>query len=525
MQLRIENYSRRKRFALLIAAEAVILALLLLFRTLKRQGSAVLFRFNMGISMEDAFLLYNFETVVLVIISLIAFAAAYALFCGRELRYDWLFPFLALAFGLVYMFTITPLSVPDEATHYLAISELANRFFGMPSTGDIFDDTGFFNHDNVCSGYLSIMHGLFGSAQIDHAPSDLMTHMWTLTYPLEYVPQVLGFLLAKLFSFNTLTEFMFGRFFNLIFYVVCLYFAIKRTPRFKLTLGIVAIMPMVLQQAASLSYDNFINALSFLLFSSLLRGIFGEGRITLSDFAFIFVPACLLAPAKGIYALFILLFVFIPKERFKGRCSKRGIFALLTGACAVAFLLVSLPSIIRIMNSTPPSYGTEGGEKYTLAYFFTNPSDALGIFVNTFNICLSTWLTQAVGQSLSACCLELPTWIVPTFIVLAVLSALKLDGDGTSLPRGMRAMLIMLSAAVFLAFMMTMFLTWIRSTDKIITGVQGRYFIPILPLLFIAASNEVLVLKKRPDKGIILLAALLSARTILAILSYTMFRL
>lgn len=130
-----------------------------------------------------------------------------------------------------------------------------------------------------------------------------------------------------------------------------------------------------------------------------------------------------------------------------------------------------------------------------------------------------------MGQSLSTCCLELPTWIVPTLIVLAILSALKLDDDSVCLPRGMRAVLIALSAAVILAFMMTMFLTWIRGTDKIIVGVQGRYFIPILPLLFIAANNKTLVLKKNLDKGIALLSVLLSARTILAILSYTMFRL
>lgn len=57
MQLRIKNYSRRRKFLLLLAAQALILALLLIFRTLTRQGGAMLFRFNMGLSIEDAVML------------------------------------------------------------------------------------------------------------------------------------------------------------------------------------------------------------------------------------------------------------------------------------------------------------------------------------------------------------------------------------------------------------------------------------------------------------------------------------
>ena len=40
-----------------------------------------------------------------------------------------------------------------------------------------------------------------------------MSYMWTLVYPLEYVPQVLGFAISRLLSFNDVTTFMMGRFF------------------------------------------------------------------------------------------------------------------------------------------------------------------------------------------------------------------------------------------------------------------------------------------------------------------------
>ena len=405
----------------------------------------------------------------------------------------------------------------------------------MPDTAYALDPSGFSNQSNVCTGYLRVIRDLFGRGSDPNViQSSLMSYMWTLVYPLEYAPQVLGFAISRLLSFNDVTTFMMGRFFNLLFYVVCLYISVKRVPRFKLLFGLSGILPMAMQQAASLSYDTFINALSMVLLSSLLREIFSEGALTLCNLLYIFIPALLLAPAKGVYALFILLFIFIPKERFTGKCGKTGCFWLLFASCAAAFIAVSAPSLLRIMHSTPPSYGDEGGESYTLRFFLTNPGDAFGIFKNSFNVYFSTWFAQAVGQSLSTCLLELPTWIVPAFTALLILSAQNIDGNEILfLFAGFRYLegflpyfwggSSLLSAAVVLSFMATMFLTWIHNTDKIIVGVQGRYFIPILPLLMLSLNNKIVVLRKNIDRGMTVLAILLSARTVLAILDFTMF--
>ena len=71
--------------------------------------------------------------------------------------------------------------------------------------------------------------------------------------------------------------------------------------------------------------------------------------------------------------------------------------------------------------------------------------------------------------------------------------------------------------------MMTMFLTWIRDTDKIIVGVQGRYFIPVIPALMLCLNSRLAELKKDPTRALVIAALLLLARTVLEILSYTLF--
>lgn len=529
MRLHTEPLNSKKSKRILLSAAAAVILMLVLIRSIQRQGELLLIRYNLGFSIEEAGILYDFQTVMLLLVSLFVFTAVFFLILpppNRQSGYERFFSLTALALGLIYLFVITPLSVPDESTHYLAISELTNGLFGMPDTAYALDPSGFSNQNNVCTGYLRVIRDLFGRGSDPNViQSSLMSYMWTLVYPLEYAPQVLGFAISRLLSFNDVTTFMMGRFFNLLFYVVCLYISVKRVPRFKLLFGLSGILPMAMQQAASLSYDTFINALSMVLLSSLLREIFSEGALTLCDLLYIFIPALLLAPAKGVYALFILLLIFIPTERFTGKCGKTGCFWLLFASCAAAFIAVSAPSLLRIMHSTPPSYGDDGGESYTLRFFLTNPGDAFGIFRNSFNVYFSTWFAQAVGQSLSTCLLELPTWIVPAFTALLILSAQNIDGNELDMPRGMRPALLALSAAVVLSFMATMFLTWIHNTDKIIVGVQGRYFIPILPLLMLSLNNKIVVLRKNIDRGMTVLAILLSARTILAILDFTMFNL
>lgn len=193
------------------------------------------------------------------------------------------------------------------------------------------------------------------------------------------------------------------------------------------------------------------------------------------------------------------------------------------GLCIAFFAAVSVPSIVRIFNSTPPSLAETGGEQYTLRFFLTNTGDALGIFKNSFNVYFSTWLTQSIGSSLSTCNLDIPTWIIPAFLAILALSAQNVEGGEVDFPRGFRTALIAICAAVVLTFMMTMFLTWISTNDKIIIGVQGRYFTPVIPLFLVALNNRTMVLKKDIGKPLTMISVLLSARVVLAIIDYTMF--
>lgn len=512
----------KKRFYLIFSA--AVLLFTLLYRFLVRSSDYTKYCGVLGFAPSDAGLLWRFESILVLGMSFCLLALIYAL-CFCRVSYSRFFAAAVFIFGLIFLLTISPLSVADEVTHFKAIYELSCKLLRRSVDPSFAAFDGFSNHLNVCTGYLRVLHD-FGGGFLFHGSveRDTLSSMWTLTYALEYVPQVIGLTIALLLGRNMVTAFMLSRFFNLLFYVLCVYFAVERSPKFKVLLGLTALMPMALQQAASLSYDNFINALSFVLLSALLRGIFSEEKLSVKDLLFIFLPAALLAPAKGIYCFIIVLFLFIPEDRFSAlKIGKKGIFALLLGVCVLMFAIVSVPSVIRIMNSVRPGLELTGESQYTVSYFFTHPLDSLRIFSDTFNVYILQWLGGAVGYTLSTYSLDLPTWIVPVYFALLILSAQNVRDNELTLPRGMRISLLAYSAFVIFAFMMTMFLTWIRNTDRIIAGVQGRYFIPIIPVLMICLNSKLAELKKEPDRALIILALLLLARTVLKILSYTLF--
>lgn len=516
------NTLDKKRCYLILAALAILGTAA--FRLLSHSRDSTRYCAVLGFSQGDAAALWAFESVIVLAMSAVLLYAVYELLFGKP-DMPRLFTGLVFAFGMIFLLTISPLSVADEKTHFEAIYELSCKLLRRTVDPAFASFEGFSNHLNVCTGYLRVLHDFGGGyAFSGSVERDIVSSMWTLTYTAEYIPQMIGFSIALLLGRNMVTAFMLARFFNLLFYVLCVYLALKRNSKFRTLLGLAALMPMALQQAASLSYDNFINALSLLLLASLLEAVFSGEKLSIKKLLFIFVPAALLAPAKGVYCLIILLFFFIPKESFSGlKIGKKGCFALLLGACVLMFAFVSAPSMVRIMTSVRPGFETTGDSQYTVSYIFSHPLDTAKIFADTFNVYILQWLGGAVGYTLSTYSLDLPAWIVPVYFALLILSVQNVSGGGTALRRGMRPALLVYCAVVIFSFMMTMFLTWIRDTDKIIVGVQGRYFIPVIPALMLCLNSRLAELKKDPTRALVIAALLLLARTVLEILSYTLF--
>lgn len=463
-----------------------------------------------------------FMVVVLFFLAVCFVVTALVLFVYR-LGTEKVFTMLALSLGFVYLITITPLSVPDEPHHYQSAYWLSNvLLFHWDEYGDStdFDYSAFVGHHNVSSGYLYVMENVGGSpakGEVVQIPEPR-----AMSYFVEYLPQALGIALSRITNQNFIRTFLIGRLFNLIFYSGCLYFAIKRAPIFKIMFGLIGIMPMALHQAASYSYDGFINGMALLLIASMLKAIYEDGPLSKKDFYCILILGALLTPAKPVYFPILFLAVLIPERRFGGRKEKIIGIALVWIAGAVFAAGFQLQSLFTLATGSSHGLNQEGCYNYTMSFVFEHPWKTTQIFVGTFYKLALDWLKCAIGQAMSGLTLILPTWIIYGYMGVIALSVLNHERSDYVLRAGDRTVFLLVSMIVVLLVMLSMFLAWTSDFRTVITGIQGRYFIPVMPLLALLLNNQVLILRKNVDRTLIVVAVLLQCAVLTNVLNYTL---
>ena len=436
---------------------------------------------------------------------------------GRGQKIEMVYTVLASSLGIVYLFTMTPLSIPDEPHHYHSAYQLSNILnqdwdkIGYGDSAD-FNYSRLTGHYNVASAYERLMEEL----SVPGVEGELVEipQPRSLKYPIEYLPQAIGISIARLLGANFLITFYLGRLFNLVFFVACLFFTIRLVPRFKLLFVVLGVAPMVLHQAASFSCDGFINGVSFLLIALILRSIYAEGAFSKKEFWPIVITSMLLAPAKLVYYPILLLVLLIPKERFQGAKQKARTVALLLFVAIVPLCLFGMKSMFSMAVSTERALNWEGGHNYTTAFILHHPGKTVAIFARTFSGSGVRWFKEAIGATLCGLSLGLPDWTTWCFIIILAISALGYAGDIEGLKTKERVAFLAVSVIVTLLIMLSMFLGWTSDTRSVILGVQGRYFIPILPLLLLQVNNQRIQLQHSVERPVLLSALLMDVAVI-----------
>ncbi len=435
-----------------------------------------------------------------------------------------------LVIGIFYMMAITPLSPPDEGYHYQSSYKLSNylifRWDDRSEMGDAahFDYSELTPHKNASSAYLRAMTEDL-TLNPEGAQIQIPQPRSGLSYPIEYLPQAIGLAIGRLLNLNFLGIFYLGRLTNLIFFTVCIYFAVKRIPRFKALMALAALLPMTLQQAASFSYDTFINAMAFLFIASLIREYTAEGKMTKKDFLWLLIPGVLLTPAKVVYSAMLLLTFLIPARRFGSGKRKWGMIGFAAAICLVTLVAFNFTSLYNRVMSAFPGHAIQssitGGNYYSVNDILRNPLETLRIFWRTLRNDLLQWMWCIIGYALSGLSLPIPMLYVYGFAGLLVLSVVPRGQEEIKILPGQRASFVGCFAAIVLLTMFAMLIGWTLAGDSVVQGVQGRYFLPVLPLLCMAFSGTVRWKPVWIEKALLCGGLVLHVYTVLWVFTWT----
>lgn len=444
-------------------------------------------------------------------------------------KYEYLFLFSAFFFGMIFMFIITPNAIPDEPYHFEKTVQLSNKLM----TGDYskiddayFDTREIVEHTNTSAFYKRLVEEWNEPLKLTNTSTILNNWIEDLPSILCYGPQVLGVSFGKILKVNMIKTYYLGRFFNLIFYCLCVYIALKNTPYVKTLFGLIAINPIFLQQAASYSYDCFTNGLSFVLAAYLFKWILNEDKVKIKDFIICFIACFLIAPVKYVYSFFTFLFFLVPSSRFKSPKVKYASLAILCIPTLRQLLPILLPRfkylfthLLAVEAEEPHLSVLDGGDYYSFKYLVSHPIQSIEIVLRTIRYFLKTWVYGALGRYLSGLNIVLPLRLIRVLIIIVVASMFIKEEKTINVSN--KIAIFGICGIIFLLTLSGMLIYWTTVYDTYIQGIQGRYFCPIVIFILSLFNNKKIALPKKIDKYLIYSYIIVLFEVITYVLHYT----
>lgn len=420
----------------------------------------------------------------------------------------WTFTISVSLWGLLFLFIFPPLSVPDETYHYQAAYQLSDVLMLLGSgTGSQLpmrgEDIEFLRNESFASGiitansYNEIVQGILDT-NVQQEASVLQSRNENVLNKLSESPfqarlaPAIGITLGRILGLNGVLTFYCGRICSLTLFVVLTHFALKALPIGRTIMATVVFLPMTLHLAASYSYDSFILGTSFLLTALILDAIFSKRAISWRNVAIIAVLSALLAPCKVIYSFIIFLFPFVKPNRFK---SKRDctIARMVVFGSAILSVIIFKGSIMLSMATGATNTGEtpilpDENRYYNIYDLASDPVAIIAMYPRTIFATLDHIFRTMVGSALGwfQGNIQAPLYIIIALYAVLFASCIPAKNDKRKLSGFIRVIAILIPVFCWIGVMSSMLVGWTFSTANTIDGLQGRYLLPVLPLLLLA---------------------------------------
>lgn len=412
-----------------------------------------------------------------------------------------LFLYSSFIWGIIYMIIFPAFTAPDEDTHFVSSYDLSSVMMGM----DQLSENGkvlvrsIDNEIYVLSPGYELLENYYSKViektekwvyEESKSRNPYSTSRQTSVF--NYLFQAIGLLIARVFNMNYFWLIILGRMFNLIAYIILMYVTIKIIPIGKWLIYVISQFPMVLELSASYSYDVINIGMVFLFIALVLNIKFNMKPIQIRDIVFISFIGVIMTMIKGMYFPLLFLVFIIPKEKFENDFLKKHssiIRLCIVGIIIIVTFLVNNQMLTHISGTENISSAIIGHANarsiYSLIY---DPVEMVRLFGNTIIKYGDSILFSIFGQKLAWRIDMLPLHLIACFIGIIVYTLGVNDKIFKSINLSDRiiSLGIMIACAGLAAVAMLLVNTPVGS--EVIEGVQGRYFLPFLPLLSLTAA-------------------------------------
>ncbi len=398
----------------------------------------------------------------------------------KKAKPEYIFVFLYLTMGIIYM-AINPLyAIPDEPAHFMRIYGISEGSFITESQdGDI--GTGSVLPENLLAGNkfgnMKIMDIVKGK-DIELSQEKVYKDYWNtaLYSPFTYIVQVFGVMIGKLFSSKIFFIAYCGRFMAWLAAGCILFFAIRYIPFGKNTLIAVSLLPMNMHESISLAGDTFTFAVAVAFFSFVLYLRYTyKSRMGMKQYVLLYILLFFLASCKIVYVPLCMLAFLIPVERFGNR-QNYWKHVLLSVFEVLLTSGIWMGISMRILNGQ-----SDGKSAEQIQYILHDPLAYIETIVNTTISNGEVLIKTMIGSSLGWLSITVNTGIIVMVVSNLIYMCVRETGIWQDEQKKWPRIWTMGSVVCVIIVMYTsLYVQWTDLKKHIIDGLQGRYFLPLL---------------------------------------------
>lgn len=397
---------------------------------------------------------------------------------------------IGLLCGLAYVFW-NPYAQPiDEPAHFFRSFALAEGHLNAELSADgsigadISDNYGLY--DCVWVSPLNTYANSELLRERASAEREFFVQPYSANYiPVNYFPAAAGIALGRALGLGIGWLVYLARLFSLAVYLAFGYFAIRTASVFRTAFFTAACLPLPLYFAGSVTIDTALNGAALYFCAICVKYIFSETeteKIGIPEMLKILLAASFVASPKFLFytPIFLLLF-FIPKEKYVRRQYQFILFG--SGILLVSAMFLWQIYLMRTFVFEEDRNGnvSMAGQ---LAFIMEHPKTALRTLVGSF--------AEGIRNYFGTYTMYAPNAMKDiTTVIALVICILSEDKVPEGRIRTRRIFIITGIVITLVVAGLTIFAAYIGYTPvgaAEVEGVQPRYMLPVLPIIFIALS-------------------------------------
>lgn len=416
------------------------------------------------------------------------------------------FAILSLFLGIIFSVLIPLYQVPDEEVHINEIYKFLGEDIDFSEETNGFGDT-----ERIIRNYdekvdIDEYMALDNKINIINKVEKIDIHL------IRYLPQTIGILISELLELPIIFSVTLAELLAVVFYTLLGILTLKLMPIKKEVMMMIMLLPICIQQTGSFSYDMMLNSLSFLFIAYIFNLKLVKHKVDNKDLIKLLLLILSITLIKVPYILLGLLIFIIPLKQIEIINSVKKLINTKSKKI-IAILFVLLLIVVGVIIVTKISY-----VKVIIA-FIVNPIDSLKLLFRTLMEHLGFYVISIIGYfgwHDTPVSIFFGIFIILSMFVINFLSKEKYNDEMLSKKENIYIFVLgILSCLITVIslfewtinyngidtsnFTLRDFSYYIKNTYDIL-GVQGRYFIPLLPLLIIPINIKI---KKENKKQVL----------------------